>query len=114
MSKSKIATIAITVVAVTVFFAWLRSNITRVPGLSHIDPTVLTGMIMLLGIVGSAVLTWVLVQKNAPDKATSAAAAEAEAEEPTDVDSLLQDAGARLAESDIEKGAKLNTLPAVF
>lgn len=115
MSKSKIATITIVVIAITVFFAWLRTVIYTVPGLNKINPAVMTGIMMMIGVIGSAILTWVMLQKSSKEPPSGAAAAAAEAEaEATDVDSLLEEAVARLAESDVEKGAKLGSLPTVF
>ena len=99
-------------IVVTVLFSFLRGNLQAIPGLRHASPFVIQAAVLILGFIGAAVVAWVMSKRSAPSKSGEPAAAVAEKIE--DVDGLIGEAKARLAEAQNEKDTKLGGLPAVF
>ena len=115
MNKSKIVIITVVIVTFTVFLGWLRSNVRLIPGLKNADPTVVQGIVLLLGIVAAAVVTWILTQKSSKKSKSEDGGGTAEAPvEVTDLDELISEAEARLAVAQQEKDTKLGKLPAII
>jgi type VI secretion system protein ImpL len=113
MNKKSYIIIGTILVSFTVFVGWLGSNIRKVPGLSHADPFVVQAVVLVLGIVAAAIATWIMSKKDKKSGSDSGAAAEAP-EEVTDLDELLAEAEARLAEAQQQKDSKLGKLPAIL
>jgi len=115
MKKSRIVVITVAVVTFGVAFAFLRSNIRLIPGLKDANPVVLQSLVIILGIVAAAILSWLTSKKfgseGGPGGASAAATKE---EESQDLDDLIEQAEARLSESQLGKDAKLARLPAIF
>src|ERR1700750_3387670 len=108
MNKSKIARITVGFVAFGVTLNWLRSNIRSVPGLKNVDSTVITAIVIILGIVASAFIGWLVSMKYSSSGGSKAASDTGAEEEITDLDDLLVEAEARLGEAQLQKDAKLS------
>jgi len=96
--------------------AWLGSNAQKIPFLKHADPFVLQAIVLVLGIVAAAAMTWIATRgdhKPAEGAGGGGGSAEAPAEV-TDMSELLGEAEARLAVAQQEKDSKLGKLPAII
>lgn len=117
MNKKNLLYIGIVVAVFGTVFAFVRTNIQRIPGLKNADPFVIQGIILLLGIVATAVITWFTTRgdkKAAQAGGGGGGAAAAEEEEVTDLDELLHEAESRLALTQHEKEGKMSKLPAIL
>ena len=56
MNKSKIAAITVAVLAVGVAVSFLFANIRKIPGLAHMDPTLLQGIVLVIGTISAAIV----------------------------------------------------------
>ena len=108
MSKNNIVILTVGVVAFTVFFGWLRSNIRLIPGLQHANPVVVQVIVLTLGILGAAVFGWLALRKQKAGKPDEVA------EGSQDIDDLIYEAETRLSEAQNEKDSKIGKLPTVF
>jgi type VI secretion system protein ImpL len=113
VSKSKAIIITVAVVTFGVIVAFLRQNLKSVPGLHDANPMVISTLMILIGILASAVAAWLTSKKFSSDK-DGGSPADAGKLESQDFDDLIEQAQDRLAEAEAEKDTKLNGLPAVF
>jgi len=115
MNKSKIALITVSFVAFGIGLNWLRTNIRSIPGLKNLDSTVISGIVIIIGIVAAAIIGWLVSSKFSSSGGSKGGAAEtAQEQEITDLDDLLAEAEARLGEAQLQKDAKLSRLPAIL
>jgi type VI secretion system protein ImpL len=96
--------------------AWLSANTSKVPFLKNADPFVVQAIVLVIGIIAAAVAVWIMSKGNKKAKGAvgGAVGVEAEVEEVTDIDELLDEAEARLAVAQQEKDSKLGKLPAIL
>lgn len=113
MSKKNLTIIAGAVAVFGVVFTLVSSNIDKIPGMKHASPFLVQAIMVILGIVGAAVMTWMMT-RGEKQPASSSASAAAGAEEVTDLDDLIAEAEARLAVAQQEKDSKLSKLPAIL
>ncbi len=115
MSKKNIILITSAVAVFAAAFAFVRTNITKIPGLQHADPFVVEALMALIGIIAAAVITWMMTRGEKPAAgAAGGGGGAAEAEEVTDLDELIHEAEARLAVAQQQKDSKLSQLPAIL
>jgi type VI secretion system protein ImpL len=111
MTKTRFVLVTTGVISFTILLAVLNGSLRLFPGLRHANPYVIQTMLLVISAIGAAVMAWLMSKRvsNTPQAAAGAAAQEA-----ADVESLIDEAKARLAEAQNEKDTKLGTLPAVF
>ncbi len=114
MSKSKIVIITVAAVTFGVIVAFLRQNIRIIPGMKDASPIVITTLVILIGIVASALMGWLTSKKYSVGKDGVSAPPPAGAAESQDFDDLIDQAESRLAEAESDKDTKLSKLPAIF
>jgi type VI secretion system protein ImpL len=115
MTKKHFIIIGSTLAAFGVAVSWLGSNAQKIPGLKHADPFVVQAVVLVIGVIAAAVMTWIMSRgdKTAEGAGGGGGAAEAPAEV-TDMDELLAEAEARLAVAQQEKDSKIGKLPAII
>ncbi|MBS1857222.1 MAG: hypothetical protein JST11_17775 [Acidobacteria bacterium] len=104
-------------ISVTVFgigFSLLQNVLGTIPPLNKLSPALLQGVVMLLGLIAGLIVGYLVSKQFAGDKPAPGEGAAAEGAELTDLDDLLYEAEARLADAELEKDAKLGTLPAIL
>jgi type VI secretion system protein ImpL len=95
--------------------AWLSSNTQKVPFLKNADPYVVQAIVLVIGIIVAAVMTWVQTRGDKQPEAAGGGGGAAQAPaEVTDMNELLGEAEARLAVAQQEKDSKLGKLPAII
>ncbi len=109
MGKSQIAIATVSVIAFTVFFGWLRSNVNSVPGLHNANPTVVQGVVLLLGVIAASIFAWLTLKKQ-----SASSNDQAPPEESQNIDDLIYEAETRLSEAQNKKDTKIGNLPTVF
>jgi type VI secretion system protein ImpL len=114
MSKKNLVIIGSAVAIFTLVFAFVRSNLDKIPFLKHADPFVVQAIVAVLGVIAAAVITWMMT-RGGDKKPAGGGGAEAEAAaEVTDLDELIAEAEARLAVGQQGKDFKLSKLPAIM
>jgi type VI secretion system protein ImpL len=89
--------------------AWLAATLF---GLTGVDLWIVRGLLALVGITGAGIFYWYLGQRK--NKQRIAGGMPGEAGGGNEADLLVRDAEARLATSDVAKGARIANLPAIF
>lgn len=112
MNKFKLVIAGGAAITFTFLFAFLKGNLRLVPGLQHASPYLTQAIAAVLSIIAAALVGWIIAKRE--PAGAPAGAAPAEGEEIKDVDGLIEEAKARLAEAQNEKNTKLGSLPAVF
>jgi type VI secretion system protein ImpL len=112
MSKNRIIGTTVGVVAVGVLLAVFRDHLGKLLGG---NTYLIQGVVALLGVISAAIIGWLMSQRSAKKAAASGAGeGPSAAESGEDLDLVIKEAQDRLAGADLEKGAKLGTLPAIF
>lgn len=114
MNKKSYIVIGSILATTTVAVAWLTQNISKVPFLKNADPFLVQAIVLVIGIVAAAVSAWIMTRGDKKPAAGAGGAAQAEAEEVTDLDELLGEAEARLAVAQQEKDSKLGKISAIL
>ncbi|MDE3164176.1 MAG: hypothetical protein KGN36_00065 [Acidobacteriota bacterium] len=109
--KSTVYSVAIVVFGVV--FSLLQNVLATIPPFNKLSPAVLQGVVLLLGVAFGAFVGWLINKKLATVDGKKEGGA-AEGAELTDLDDLMYEAEARLSEAELEKDAKLGTLPAIL
>jgi type VI secretion system protein ImpL len=96
-------------------FAWLATTMFNLTG---VDLWFVRGLLAMIGLSGAGLIWWWRAKKDKEKQAAAAAAATSGAVagggSGDEVDALVRDAEARLAASNIARGAKTGNLPAIF
>jgi type VI secretion system protein ImpL len=95
-----------------VIFSLLQTVLATIPPFNKLNPTVLQGVALLLGVAAGAFVGWLVNKKFATVDGPRGGAEEGA--ELTNIDDLLYEAEARLGDAELEKDAKLGTLPAIL
>ena len=108
MNKTKVLAIIGTGIVAAILLGTVRTKLTQFG-----NPIFMQVGLVVISMVGVAIAQWFSSQRNKAEEAGSPAGG-APVATGDDLDQLIQEAEGRLASAQLEKNAKLSTLPAIF